>query len=44
MTGSRPFADNRIRKLVKDLSKNKTVIFSTHILQEVEVLADRIVI
>ena len=33
-----------IRKLVKSLSKEKTVLFSTHILQEVEALADRIVI
>lgn len=33
-----------IRSLVKDLAKEKTVIFSTHILQEVEALADRIVI
>ncbi len=33
-----------IRQLIKNLSKEKTIIFSTHILQEVEVLADRIVI
>src|SRR3989338_31535 len=33
-----------IRRLVKELAKEKTIIFSTHILQEVEVLADRIVI
>lgn len=33
-----------IRRLVKDLAKETTIIFSTHILQEVEVLADRIVI
>jgi ABC-2 type transport system ATP-binding protein len=33
-----------IRRLVKELAKQKTIIFSTHILQEVEVLADRIVI
>jgi len=33
-----------IRKLVKSLAQEKTVIFSTHILQEVEALADRIVI
>lgn len=33
-----------IRSLVKDLAKEKTIIFSTHILQEVEALADRIVI
>lgn len=33
-----------IRGLVKKLAKEKTVIFSTHILQEVDVLADRIVI
>jgi len=33
-----------IRRLVKELAKQKTIIFSTHILQEVGVLADRIVI
>jgi ABC-2 type transport system ATP-binding protein len=33
-----------IRKLVRDLAREKTIIFSTHILQEVDVLADRIVI
>lgn len=33
-----------IRRLVRELAKEKTIIFSTHILQEVEVIADRIVI
>ncbi len=33
-----------IRDLIKSLAKDKTIIFSTHILQEVEALADRIVI
>jgi len=33
-----------IRNLIKQLSKGKTIIFSTHILQEVEAIADRIVI
>ncbi len=33
-----------IRDLVKGLAKEKTVVFSTHILQEVEAMADRIVI
>ena len=33
-----------IRNLVKSLAKEKTILFSTHILQEVEALADRIVI
>jgi ABC-2 type transport system ATP-binding protein len=33
-----------IRKLVKELAKEKTIVFSTHILQEVGVLAGRIVI
>lgn len=33
-----------IRGLVKELAKEKTIIFSTHILQEAGVLADRIVI
>jgi ABC-2 type transport system ATP-binding protein len=33
-----------IRTLIKSLAKEKTIIFSTHILQEVEAIADRIVI
>lgn len=33
-----------IRKLIKELSSHKTIIFSTHILQEVEAISDRIVI
>lgn len=33
-----------IRTLIKRLSKNKTVIFSTHIMQEVQALCDRVVI
>jgi ABC-2 type transport system ATP-binding protein len=33
-----------IRKLVKDTSRDKTVIFSTHILQEVQALCDRIIV
>ncbi len=33
-----------IRKLIKELAKDKTIIFSTHILQEVEAIADRVVI
>lgn len=33
-----------IRKLIKSLGKEKTVIFSTHIMQEVQALCDRVVI
>jgi len=33
-----------IRQLIKDLGKNKTVLFSSHILQEVESICDRIII
>ncbi|MCM8776346.1 MAG: ABC transporter ATP-binding protein [Candidatus Omnitrophica bacterium] len=33
-----------IRDLIRSLAREKTIIFSTHILQEVEVMADRIVI
>ena len=33
-----------IRKLIKDLGKEKTVIFSTHIMQEVQALCNRVVI
>jgi ABC-2 type transport system ATP-binding protein len=33
-----------IRKVIKDLGKEKTVIFSTHIMQEVQALCDRVMI
>lgn len=43
-SGLDPLQIIAIRRLVKDLAREKTIVFSTHILQEVEVLADRIVI
>jgi ABC-2 type transport system ATP-binding protein len=43
-SGLDPIQIIAIRSLVKSLAKEKTVIFSTHILQEVEALADRVVI
>lgn len=33
-----------IRSLIKSLSQNKTVLFSSHILQEVEAICDRVII
>ena len=33
-----------IRKLIRELGKNKTVLLSTHILQEVDALCDRVII
>ncbi|MFA6384973.1 MAG: ATP-binding cassette domain-containing protein, partial [Candidatus Omnitrophota bacterium] len=33
-----------IRKLIRELAKNKTVIFSTHILQEASAVSDRLLI
>lgn len=33
-----------IREMIKNFSKHKTVIFSTHILQEVQAMCDRVVI
>jgi ABC-2 type transport system ATP-binding protein len=33
-----------IRKLIKTVSREKTVLFSTHILQEVEALCDRVIV
>ncbi len=43
MTGLDPLQIISIRRLIRDLAKGRTIIFSTHILQEVEVLADRVV-
>jgi ABC-2 type transport system ATP-binding protein len=33
-----------IRKLIRDVSANKTVLFSTHILQEVQALCNRVIV
>ena len=43
-SGLDPIQIIQIRALIKSLAKEKTILFSTHILQEVEALADRIVI
>ncbi len=43
-SGLDPHQILEIRHLIEDLAKDKTVILSTHILQEVEATADRIVI
>lgn len=43
-TGLDPNQILEIRKLIKTVSKNKTVIFSSHIMQEVEALCDRVVV
>ena len=43
-TGLDPNQIVEIRKLIKGLSKDKTVILSTHIMQEVQALCDRVVI
>lgn len=43
-TGLDPNQILEIRKLIKEISLDKTVIFSTHIMQEVQALCDRVVI
>src|SRR5690606_1752975 len=43
-TGLDPNQLLEIRKLIKEVSKNKTVIFSTHIMQEVQALCDRVIV
>lgn len=43
-SGLDPNQLSEIRKLIKELGKEKTVILSTHIMQEVEAICDRIVI
>jgi ABC-2 type transport system ATP-binding protein len=43
-TGLDPNQIVEIRKLIKEVSKDKTVIFSTHIMQEVQALCDRVII
>ena len=41
--GLDPKQTNLVRELIRDLSKNATVILSTHIMQEVDALCDRYV-
>lgn len=43
-TGLDPNQIVEIRHIIKEIGKNKTVLLSTHILQEVEALCDRIII
>ena len=43
-TGLDPNQLVEIRSLIKDIGKNKTVLFSTHIMQEVEAVCGRVII
>ncbi|TCP23570.1 protein involved in gliding motility GldA [Tenacibaculum skagerrakense] len=43
-TGLDPNQLVEIRSLIKELGKNKTVLLSTHIMQEVEAICDRVII
>lgn len=43
-TGLDPNQILEIRKVIRDISTNKTVVFSTHIMQEVQALCDRVVV
>lgn len=43
-TGLDPNQILEIRALIKELGKEKTVLFSTHIMQEVEAVCDRVII
>lgn len=43
-TGLDPNQLSDIRQLIKELGKEKTIIFSTHIMQEVEAVCDRVII
>ncbi len=43
-TGLDPNQIQEIRSVIKNISYNKTVVFSTHIMQEVQALCDRVII
>ena len=43
-SGLDPKQFNEIRKIITNLGKDKTIILSTHILQEVEAMCNRIII
>ena len=44
ISGLDPLQLNEIRGLIKDLSKNKIILFSSHILQEIDLICDKIII
>ncbi len=44
MTGLDPNQLEEIRSLIRETGKNKTILLSTHIMQEVEALCDRVII
>ena len=43
-TGLDPNQIVEIREVIRNLGKNKTILFSTHILQEVEALCERVIV
>ena len=43
-SGLDPNQVSEIRKLIKEISLNKTILLSTHIMQEVEAMCDRVII
>jgi len=43
-TGLDPNQLLEIRNLIKEVGKDKTVLFSTHIMQEVEAICDRVIV
>ena len=43
-TGLDPNQIKEIRDVIKELGKRKTILFSTHIMQEVEALCDRVIV
>ncbi len=43
-TGLDPNQLQEIRELIRELGKEKTILFSTHIMQEVEAVCDRVII
>lgn len=43
-SGLDPNQIGEIREVIRELGKNKTVLFSSHILQEVEAICDRVII
>lgn len=43
-TGLDPNQLVEIRKLIKEVAANKTILFSTHIMQEVEAICDRVIV
>jgi ABC-2 type transport system ATP-binding protein len=43
-SGLDPNQIREVRRMIRDMARSKTILLSTHILQEVEAVADRVIL